>query len=192
MGQTTQASWEKPQNDRIADERLAKLQNRRGQRLQMLLGGGLLITAILILITNATALGQQYYISVEELLNKPEYSGQSVRITGAVIGDTIKETTVNGKTVIDFTVATIPIQTTNLADELSLAANNPDVNCWCMNHRQFWSVNSAKMASSTRPICSSNAQVGLRNVRRRWVRKTILAWSHSTAAYNLYVVRMIM
>jgi cytochrome c-type biogenesis protein CcmE len=127
MGQTTQASWEKPQNDRIADERLAKLQNRRGQRLQMLLGGGLLITAILILITNATALGQQYYISVEELLNKPEYSGQSVRITGAVIGDTIKETTVNGKTVIDFTVATIPIQTTNLADELSLAANNPDV-----------------------------------------------------------------
>jgi cytochrome c-type biogenesis protein CcmE len=126
MSQATQTSWEKPQNERIADERLSKLQNRRGQRLQLLLGGGLLVAAIVILITNATALGQQYYISVEELVNKPEYSGQSVRITGAVIGDTIRETTVDGKTVIDFTVATIPIQTTNLADELSLAANNPD------------------------------------------------------------------
>jgi cytochrome c-type biogenesis protein CcmE len=127
MSQNAPTSWEKPQNDQLADARLAKLQNRRGQRLQMALGGGLLLIAIIILITNATALGQQYYMSVEELVNTPEYDGQSVRITGAVIGDTIKETTVDGKTVIDFTIATIPIQTSNLAEDLSIAANNPDV-----------------------------------------------------------------
>ncbi len=126
MSQNNPSTWEKPQNDQSADARLAKLQNRGGQRLKLLLGSSMLVAAILILITNATALGQQYYISVDELLNKTEYAGESVRITGAVIGSTIKETTVDGKTIIDFEVASIPIRTDNLAEELSLASNNPD------------------------------------------------------------------
>lgn len=119
-----QTNWEKPQDEHAADHRLARLQNNRSQPIKLLIGVGMLVAAIVILISNATALGQRYYISVEELVSKPDYAAQSVRITGAVIGDTIQETTVNGKTVIDFEVATIPIQTRDLAEELSLAANN--------------------------------------------------------------------
>lgn len=126
MSQTTPPTWEKPQPGRDTDARLAKLQNRGGQRLKLLLGSMMLFVALIILITNATALAQQYYISVEDLLNRTELSAEPVRITGAVIGSTIIETTVDGKTIIDFEIASIPIRTSNLAEELSIAANNPD------------------------------------------------------------------
>jgi cytochrome c-type biogenesis protein CcmE len=119
-----QLAWEK-------DELRAKLTTqKRGERTKFLIGGLLILAAIGYLIFSGTAVGQRFFITVEEILNDADakYVGQPVRITGAVIGDTIEETTTeDGKSVITFTIAHIPTRTDNLAETLNIASNNPNV-----------------------------------------------------------------
>src|SRR5687768_5096296 len=81
----------------------------RLERLKYLVGGAALLGAVGILIFSGMLTGTRYFISVDELLADSEYIGQSVRITGAVVGSSIDY---NSETLdLSFTVANIPIET---------------------------------------------------------------------------------
>ncbi len=96
-----QATWEKGQNAEAL--RLAK---PAGGRRKFLFGGLLILVAIIYLIASGTMAGAQYFITVDEVVNNPEYIGQTVRISGVVLGDTIEYDSEN--LLIDFTIAHIP------------------------------------------------------------------------------------
>jgi len=56
-----------------------------------LLGGALLLMAVVVVIAQGLAGGAQYFLTVSQLRAKaPEFQDQSVRISGAIIGDSIQ------------------------------------------------------------------------------------------------------
>jgi cytochrome c-type biogenesis protein CcmE len=112
-------SWEKPDQSKIRHTPVNKT-----KRIQFLIGGGLLLVAVVYLIMISTASGARYFITIDELLSNPEYVGQPVRLTGAVIGESIVYDPQN--LIIDFTIAHIPAETQDLALALHQAVNNPD------------------------------------------------------------------
>lgn len=93
-------------------------------RLKFLIGGLLILGAVGYLIVSGTLTGARFFISVDELLSKPDYVGQTVRITGAVLGDSI---TYDEQTLtIEFTIANVQEPFDDLALALHQAVNNPD------------------------------------------------------------------
>lgn len=78
-----------------------------GGRWKFIVGGVMLLAAVGYLIVSSALANSQYYMTVEELQAKgQEMVGQSARISGVVLGDTIQ---LNPQTlVIHFTVANIP------------------------------------------------------------------------------------
>ncbi len=98
---------------------------RRGiEQLKFLIGGGLLLAAVAYLIISGTATGARYFMSVNDLLASEEYVGRSVRISGAVVGDSIVYDGAN--LILDFTIAHVPNETDNLALALHNAVNDPN------------------------------------------------------------------
>lgn len=112
----TDLAWEKPAQPQA-------VQARPRSRITFLAGGVVLLGVVIYLIFTATTSGAQYYITVEELMSNPDYVGQRVRVSGAVIGDTIDYDQRNIN--IDFTIAHIPQRTQDLAYTLYVAANDP-------------------------------------------------------------------
>lgn len=111
----TSATWE-----RTATATLPK-QNKSWQ---FLLGGALLLSAVVFLILGGTIMGAQYFTTVEAVVADPDaFVGKTIRISGAVIGETIDYNT--GALTIGFTIAHIPENTENLGEALFVAANNP-------------------------------------------------------------------
>ncbi|MFW5772004.1 MAG: cytochrome c maturation protein CcmE [Phototrophicaceae bacterium] len=113
----TDLAWEKP-----VQEQAASAMPR--SRVTFLAGGAVLLGVVMYLIFTATTSGAQYYITVEELVSNPDYIGQRVRVSGAVIGETIQYDQRN--LIIDFNIAHIPQRTQDLAYTLYLAANDPE------------------------------------------------------------------
>ncbi|MGQ9908214.1 MAG: cytochrome c maturation protein CcmE [Candidatus Flexifilum sp.] len=114
----TDISWSKPAVSAAAPRVVP------GIDIKFLIGGALMIGAVIFLIASGTLTGARYFITVEELLaNSSNYVGQTVRISGAVDGNTIVYDPSN--LIIDFTIANIPADTTNLALSLHLAVNDP-------------------------------------------------------------------
>ncbi|HUF39717.1 MAG TPA: cytochrome c maturation protein CcmE [Anaerolineales bacterium] len=61
-----------------------------GGRTKFMVGGILILAAIVYLIATATLGNQQYFRTVDELVSGgPAMAGQAVRVSGAVLGDTI-------------------------------------------------------------------------------------------------------
>lgn len=114
-----QAAWEKPQS--LDGQRAQQRLSKSGQRWKFILGGVLMLAAIGYLIVFNTANNARFFITVDELLADDGYSGQTVRISGAVVGETILQ---EGEA-ISFAIAHIPKQTTNLAETLNVASNDP-------------------------------------------------------------------
>ncbi len=113
----TQAAWEKSAG--------AQLRPRRsGERLKFLVGGVLILGAVLFLIVSGTISGASFFITVDDLLYDTQYNGQSVRIAGAVLGDSIRYDAEN--LIIEFTIVHVPEGYTDLAEALFVAVNNPD------------------------------------------------------------------
>ena len=115
-----QATWEK---SHAAAEKLQRGQNA-SNRLKFTIGGLLILGAVVYLVVSGTLTGAYYYMTVDELLNKPDYVGQPVRMSGVVLGPTIQydpETLT-----IEFTIANLPSEFDDLALALHEAANNPD------------------------------------------------------------------
>lgn len=103
-----QATWEKPA--------VAQPQAAGNSRLKFLIGGGLILAAVVYLIISGTLTGAQYFMTVDDLLDSPAYVGKTVRITGAVIGDTIDY---NSDTLlIQFTVANVANNAPDLGQAL--------------------------------------------------------------------------
>src|SRR5688572_21782368 len=113
-----QATWEKRTNAGSVPARRGS-----GERLKFIIGGLLILGAVAYLIVSGTLAGTQYFITVDEALNNPAYVGQTVRLSGAVIGDSIAY---DSETLtIDFTVANIPTEFDDLATALHNAVNDP-------------------------------------------------------------------
>lgn len=113
-----QATWEKSS---VSAE--ARPQSRG--RLKFLLGGVLILAAVGYLVISGTMTGARYFITIDEVLANPSYVGQTVRISGAVLGDSIVYDSEN--LVIEFTISHIPAEFDNLALALHESVNNPDM-----------------------------------------------------------------
>lgn len=83
------------------------IQPTRGSRLKFIIGGLLIVSAIIYLIFSSTQANAQYFYTVEELNAKSaEIVDQNVRVSGAVVGDSIVYD--SEKLELRFTVAHVP------------------------------------------------------------------------------------
>jgi cytochrome c-type biogenesis protein CcmE len=112
-----QATWEKASSPSEA------IPKKRTGRVKFLIGGGLILAAVVYLLISGTLAGAQYFMTVDELTNNPAYVGKSVRMTGVVIGDTIQYDAKN--LIITFSVANVPNTGQDLAAALHAAASDP-------------------------------------------------------------------
>jgi len=114
-----QAAWEKPIAAQLAPRKAGS------ERWKFLIGGGLILAAVIYLVISGTLTGAQYFMTVDDLLHNPAYVGQTVRITGAVIGSTIQY---DDKTLlISFTVANVPNNTPDLGAALHNAVIDTNI-----------------------------------------------------------------
>ncbi|HEY9151324.1 MAG TPA: cytochrome c maturation protein CcmE [Anaerolineales bacterium] len=76
-------------------------------RMKFIIGGALILAAVVYLIFSATKANAEYFMTVDELQAKSAgIAGQSVRVSGAVVGDTIQY---DAKTLtLTFDVAQVP------------------------------------------------------------------------------------
>ncbi len=93
-------------------------------RVKLLIGSAAVLGAAAYLIFSGTISGARYFISIGNLLASDKYAGQTVRITGAVIGETIQYDT--EKLIIEFTMADFPQDDADLALTLHNAVGNPN------------------------------------------------------------------
>ena len=114
-----QAAWEKPI---VAPQSLAPVNKGR---LKFMIGGLLILAAVGYLIVSGTLTGAQYFMTVDDLVNNPAYVGKTVRITGAVIGDSIDYDT--NTLLIQFTVANVDDQASDLGQALHEAVIDTSV-----------------------------------------------------------------
>lgn len=64
---------------------------RTGGRMKFIIGGLLIIAAVVYLVISSTKASAEYFLTVDELLAKGNsVAGRNLRISGAVIGDSIK------------------------------------------------------------------------------------------------------
>jgi len=112
-----EVTWEKTASAEKA------LKSRGGNKLKLAIGGLLILAAVGYLIISGTASGARYFITVDELVNSSKYVGQTVRITGAVIGETIKYDP--SKLIIEFTIANVAQDPQDLGQALHDAVYDP-------------------------------------------------------------------
>jgi cytochrome c-type biogenesis protein CcmE len=100
-------------------------------RAKFLIGGVVMLAAVVYLIVSNIGAQQEYFITVDELQAKQaDLVGRSIRISGAVIGDTIEY---DGKT-LTFDIVNIPDSAATIEDEGGLAevlheaVTNPNAN----------------------------------------------------------------
>ncbi len=112
-----EATWEKPGH-------LVLPAAKVGGRWKFILGGLLILAAVTYLIISSTTAGARYFITVKELVNDASYVGKTIRISGAVIGDTIHYDEKN--LIMDFSIANIPADYTDLSKALYESVNDPN------------------------------------------------------------------
>jgi cytochrome c-type biogenesis protein CcmE len=92
-----------------------------GVRLKFILGGVMILAAIIYLIAYASRANAQYFLTVDELVANPAQNvGRSLRVSGAVLGDTISYDAETLK--LTFTVANVPGDNKEIEAEGGLAA----------------------------------------------------------------------
>lgn len=107
-------SWEKPKN-------LEK--PKRSERVKFLTAGIVILVAVLYLLISGTLRGARYFITVEDLLQGNSYHGQTLRISGAVDGETIDYDSENA--IIQFEIVNISNEYDDLATALHEALLDP-------------------------------------------------------------------
>lgn len=113
----TEITWEKS----VVTEK--KKNKSASARWKFGVGGLVLLGAVLYLLLSGTMVGARYFITVEEVIKSPTYIGQTVRMTGAVIGDTIVYAPESGQ--LNFTIVNIPQQVDDLASAIHRVVNDP-------------------------------------------------------------------
>ncbi len=100
-------------------ENTIKAKRATGGRMKFLVGGLLIFAAIIYLIVSSTNANAQYFMTVQEL-NAKGSNGRDVRVSGAIIGNTIQY---DAKTLtLKFTVANVPGDNKEIEKEGGLAA----------------------------------------------------------------------
>lgn len=109
-----QATWEKP--------KIGESSEQGKNRLQFIVAGLVLLGAVAFLIISGSTGGARFFLTVDEIVDNPDYVGQTVRISGAVIGDTIEYDSQN--LILDFEIVHIPEEFEDLATTLHLAVTD--------------------------------------------------------------------
>jgi cytochrome c-type biogenesis protein CcmE len=97
---------------------------------KFLIGGGMILAAVVYLIFSATTASAERFMTIDEMLAEtPQIVGDSLRITGAVVGDTIQYDA--NTLTLTFEIAHAPAdfqeieEQGGLAEVLSQAVNDP-------------------------------------------------------------------
>lgn len=94
---------------------------RSGAQLKFLVGGGLILLAVAYLIYSSTRAAGQYFMTVQELQSHAAgLGGRTVRVSGAVVGGTIRYDARNLH--LAFTIANVPGDMNEVNREGGLAA----------------------------------------------------------------------
>jgi cytochrome c-type biogenesis protein CcmE len=102
-------------------EQAVQARPRFGGRLKFIIGGLLITTAIVYLIISSTRANAQYFFTLDELLSRgPSMVDQNVRVSGAVVGDSI--TYDPQSLALHFTVANVPADNKVIEAQGGLAA----------------------------------------------------------------------
>jgi len=109
----TKDSWQKPKHPK----------KKRSARLKFISAGLLILVAVLYLLISGTLQGARYFITVQDLLDDPSYQGRTVRISGAVDGESIDYD--SERAIIRFEIVNIPSEYDDLATALHEALLNP-------------------------------------------------------------------
>jgi cytochrome c-type biogenesis protein CcmE len=90
-------------------------------RVKFIIGGLLIVAAIVYLIVTSTQASAQYFLTVDELVARTtDVNGREVRVSGAVLGDSIQY---DPQTLtLNFTVAHVPGDNKEIEDQGGLAA----------------------------------------------------------------------
>ena len=99
--------WEKPKG---------QLKRKRSQRVQFITAGVVILVALLYLLVSGTLQGARYFITVAEVLDDPAHRGRTLRVSGAVDGESIDYDSENA--IIRFEIVHIPSQYDDLAQAL--------------------------------------------------------------------------
>ncbi|HVN53342.1 MAG TPA: cytochrome c maturation protein CcmE [Anaerolineaceae bacterium] len=97
------------------------IQTQPANRIKFIIGGLLIIAAIIYLIISSTQANAQYFLTIQELNTRGSaVVGQQVRVSGAVLGDSIQYDSQN--LVLTFEVANVPGDNKEIEKEGGLAA----------------------------------------------------------------------
>jgi cytochrome c-type biogenesis protein CcmE len=101
-------------------EQGVETQPRSGIRLKFIIGGALIVAAIVYLIISSTKANAQYFYTIDELKSRGQsILGQNVRISGAVVGDSIQY---DPQTLaLSFTIANVPADNKQIEAQGGLA-----------------------------------------------------------------------
>ena len=104
---------------------------RQSNKTKFIIGGGLFLVALVIMIISATQATAEFFITIRELQESQEkYADQNLRISGAVLGDSIHYDADTGN--LHFTIVHIPGEEAEiealggLEVALHQAVENPD------------------------------------------------------------------
>src|SRR4030043_1516818 len=102
-------------------EQDVEARHRSGGRLKFIIVGLLIIAAIVYLIISSTKANAQYFFPIDELKSRGQsVVGQNVRISGAVIGDSIQYDP--QALSLSFTIANVPADNKQIDAQGGLAA----------------------------------------------------------------------
>ena len=88
-------------------EQSASLQSSSTSRMKFIIGGLLIIAAVVYLIVTSTKASAQYFLTIKELQERGNtILGKDLRVSGAIVGDTIHYDAKN--LTLTFTIADIP------------------------------------------------------------------------------------
>jgi cytochrome c-type biogenesis protein CcmE len=100
-----------------------EVEPRKGVPLKFIIGGLIIVAAIVYLITSSLQANVQYFLTVDEVLEKQqagELSGRNVRLSGAVLGDSIQYDMDTLE--LSFTIVHVPADLDLVEEEGGLAA----------------------------------------------------------------------
>ena len=102
-------------------EQATTLQTNSGNRFKFIIGGLLIVAAVIYLIASSTQASAQYFLTIGEVASQgSDVMDRDLRVSGAVIGDTIQY---DAQTLtLTFTVADIPGDNNEIEAQGGLAA----------------------------------------------------------------------
>jgi len=88
--------------------------SQKNNHIKFIIGGVMLVAVVIFMVISATRETAQFFLTVSELQNaEQDYSGENLRVSGAVIGDSIRYDSASN--LLHFTIADIPTDDDEIA-----------------------------------------------------------------------------